>query len=213
MRPQHGLRAAQVRIPGNHRVRIPRRDLDQRRSQSGDQAPLAVALGADPEPHVERDLLVAAAPGVDFVGQFAGALLELPDHQRVDVLVVSAVEDVRVPPDLLERLDDALALGGGENAHPFERARERLRAGDVGIEQPPVEMERTGEALENLRGSALETPAPEFQGVLLGFAGRHAVLAALTRMGSPIRLMKPSASFWSYAAPMVKLAISSEYSE
>ena len=87
----------------------------------------------------------------------------------------------------------------------LESARERLRAADIGVDQAPVEMERAGEALENLRGPALEAPAPEL----------HACAAGLPRcqrscsdppsrferrphlIGRPIRLMKPSASFWS----------------
>src|SRR5581483_7544163 len=36
---------------------------------------------------------------------------------------------------------------------------------------------------------------------------------ARTWIGRPIRLMKPRASRWSYSAPIVKLAMLSEYSE
>ena len=56
----------------------------------------AIDLLAQPQPHIERYLLIAAAPGVDLVRQRAHALLQLADDQRVDVFVVGAVEECRL---------------------------------------------------------------------------------------------------------------------
>src|SRR5579862_4980459 len=73
----------------------------------------------------------------------------------------------------------------------FERPRESLRALNIRVNQPPVEIERSGEALENFRRPFLESPAPEFHFRLaLRFFSN-----ARTCMGSPIRLMNPRASF------------------
>ncbi len=55
--------------------------------QTYEQRARGVDFLPQPEAHVERDLLVPAAPGVDLVGERAYALLQLPDHERVDVLV------------------------------------------------------------------------------------------------------------------------------
>ena len=60
---------------------------------------------AQPQPQIERDLIVAAAAGVDFIRQLAGVLLELADHQRVHVFVGGVVEEsrlARLGADLLE---------------------------------------------------------------------------------------------------------------
>ncbi len=76
-------------------------------------------------------------------------------------------------------------------------------------------------------GPARESPAPEFLSATrlplphgrgsVRAHGRGSVAAfdspaacARTLIGNPIKLMKPSASFWLYSAPMVKLAMLSE---
>src|SRR5579862_452126 len=94
----------------------------------------------------------------------------------------------------------------------FERPRESLRALNIRVNQPPVEIERSGEALENFRRPFLESPAPEFHFRLafLALFLWEFFKSARTCIGNPIRLINPRASFWSYSAPMVKLAISSE---
>ena len=46
-----------------------------------------VAFVAQPEPGIERDLLVAAAAGVDLVRERAHALLQFADDEGVDVFV------------------------------------------------------------------------------------------------------------------------------
>ena len=55
----------------------------------------AVAFLAQPEAGIERNLLIAAAAGVDLVGHRAGALLQLADDQRVHVFIGGAVEEAR----------------------------------------------------------------------------------------------------------------------
>ncbi len=164
VRPQHRLRAPHVRIARNHGVGIAAGQLEQRPHQAGEQAARAVAFVAQPQPRVERDLLVAAAAGVDLVRDSAGLLLQLADHQRVDVFIAGALVKRRLRrlrADLIERGDDPRAFLRGEDADPLERPREGLRAANIGIDQPPVEIERAGKALEDFRRPGLEPPAPE----------------------------------------------------
>ena len=176
----------------------------------------AIDLLAQPQPDIERHLLIAAAAGVDLVGQAAHALFELADDHGVDIFVGCPGEELRLASLVADRVESGYELRPfrrRQDADAFERPRERLRAADVRVDQPPVEVERTGKPLEDFRGTFLEPAAPElhtdfFLDFLLAF-----ITAARTWIGSPIRLMNPRASFWSYSAPMVKLAISSEYSE
>ena len=192
VRPQHRLGAPHVRIAGDHGAGVGFRKVEQRRHHTAQKRARAAAFLPQPEARIERDLLVAAAAGVDLIGHRPRLLLQLADDQRVDVLVGGALvkrRGGRIGADLLEGADNRRALFGGEDADLFERAGEGLRAAYIGIDQPPVEIERAGEALEDLRWSGFETSAPELH---LAFAAR-----ARTLMGSPMRLMKPSASFWS----------------
>src|SRR5206468_8489467 len=85
MWPEHGLRAAKVRISGYHDRRIALAQRDERFHQAGDPGAYRVAFLAQPEAHVERHLLVPAAACVDLVGKLADALLQLADDQRVHV--------------------------------------------------------------------------------------------------------------------------------
>jgi len=197
VRPQDRLRAAHVGIAGDHGVGIPGREFHQGRHQLRQQSADAVALRAQPEARIERDLLVAAAPGVDLVGHLAGPFLQFADDERVDVFVRSARVELRIGrffEDALEGLHDLRALAGRQDADPFERAREGLGAADIGLDQPPVEIERSRKSLENFRRSGFETSAPKLHFVP---AALEASSAARTLIGSPIRLIKPKASFWS----------------
>jgi hypothetical protein len=164
--------------------------IEQVAHYAGHQLRNAVAFRAQPQPHVERYLLVAAAAGVDLFGQRAHPRLQLADDERVHVLVAGPFE-VRLRADLLEGCDDARAFLGAEDPDPLQRPREGLRAANIRVEQAAVEMERTREALEHFRGPRFEPAAPELHADCL------AASAARTLMGRPMRLMKPSASFWS----------------
>ena len=83
---------------------------------------------------------------------------------------VAPVEDTRLrasAPISSNAATMPLALVGGQDAHALQRPRERLRAADIGIDQPPVEMQRSGEALEDFRRSASNRPPQSFIARLL----------------------------------------------
>ena len=64
--------------------------------------------------------------------------------------------------DPVERRYDLRPLLRRENADPFQRPRECLRAPNVAIDETPVKVQRVAEALEDFAGAAFKTPAPEF---------------------------------------------------
>src|SRR5437763_17080345 len=102
---------------------------------------------------------------MDLVRDYAGALFELTDDERMDVFVGCAGVEIGVGcvgADRIERADDLRAFLGGENPDPLERPRERLRSTDIGVDQAAVEIERAGEALEYLGWPGLKPAAPQF---------------------------------------------------
>ena len=133
-----------------------------------------VALIAQPQPRIERDLLVAAAAGVDLVGESAHALLQFADDEAVYVLgvcVLTFEERGRggVFKDGFERLDDFRALRRCQNTGAGERTREGLRSTYVRGDQALIEVERVRETLEDFRRTGFESPAPEFHFVAVCF--------------------------------------------
>ena len=128
---------------------------------------------------------------MDLVGHLAGPLLQLADDQRVYVLIGGAFIEgggARVHADLLEGIHNLRPLFRRQDADALQGAREGLRAADIALDQPAIEVQGVAEALEHLARSAFKPPAPELHFPLPPSAAR-------TLMGSPMRLMKPSASF------------------
>ncbi len=164
MRPQDGLGAAQMRVAGYDGGGIGVSALEQGVHQGMEQREDPADLSTQPQPRVERDLLVAAAAGMDLIGKAAGALLQLANDQRVNVFVGGAVEEARLLrffKDRVEGRGQRRDLGGGKDADALQGAGEGLRAFDVGVDQKFVEVERAGESLEDFRRPGFETPAPE----------------------------------------------------
>ena len=189
-----------MRVAGDHRVRILLGEIEQRRaSDRASSARTRSHLLAQPQPHVERDLLVAAAAGVDLVGDRAGRLLQLADDERMDVFVGRAVEELRrrAPRRGSRRTPRRSARArppsGCRRAPapartPASRGyRRRSAAGRNASE--PEKRSKTSD------GPVFEPSAPELHGFCR--LRSPASSRARTLIGSPIRLMKPSASFWS----------------
>ncbi len=65
MREEDGLRALQVRVAGQHRVRVRLGEVEQRRLHAAQGFGAAVYLVAQPEPERRRHLVVAAAARVE----------------------------------------------------------------------------------------------------------------------------------------------------
>ena len=164
MRPQHRLRAPQMRVAGNDRVRIFFGQVEQRRHQAAQQFARLIALTPQPETRIERNLFIAAAAGVDFVREGAGLLLQLADDEGVDIFVSGTLEEIRrrALRGSVERRENLPAFIGCQNPGAGECARERLRTAHVGLDQTTVEVKRVGKSFEDFRRSSLKSPAPEF---------------------------------------------------
>src|SRR5690349_14899918 len=87
VREEHRLGALQVRVTGQVGVAGVTRALQQYLLQTGERGDLRLALAAQPEPQRERDLVVAAAAGVQLGAGRAGDLGDAPFDRGVDVLV------------------------------------------------------------------------------------------------------------------------------
>src|SRR5713101_516021 len=136
---------------------------------------------------------------MDLVGEGADAFLQLADDQSMNVFVAGSREEIwsaRFGAHLFKRLDDGAALIGRQDPDAFQGAREGLGAADVGVNQAAVEMKRARESFEDLRRPGFKPSAPELHGFLAAFEAAFcaACKPARTLIGSPIRLMKPSAS-------------------
>src|SRR5262245_10721817 len=82
-----------MRVTGDDSVGGLLRKVIERVHEAADQTTHSSALFANPHARIERDLLVAAAAGVDLVGNRARLLLQLPYDQRVHVLVGGALKE------------------------------------------------------------------------------------------------------------------------
>src|SRR5271154_4148465 len=83
----------------------------------------------------------------------------------MDVFIRSAFKECWLPrlgPNLFESVNQRGAFFRGQNPHLLKRPRESLRSPAIAIEQPLIEIERSGKPLEDLRRSSLESPAPKF---------------------------------------------------
>src|SRR5438105_1078861 len=79
-------------------------------------------------------------------------LFQLADDQRVDVLVRRAVVEAgrrRLRADPVQSCDDPLALVRIKDTGALDRPRICLRAADVRVQQPPVEIQRSREPFED----------------------------------------------------------------
>src|SRR5579862_6701987 len=115
----------------------------------------------------------------------------------MNVFIARVLEKLRRPgffAQTLERRDNFTGFGGGQNPHTLQRPGKRLRATNVDVHQPPIEMEGTRKPLENLGWPFLESAAPQLHTDFLAVLPAAFSTAARTWIGSPIRLMNPRAS-------------------
>ena len=155
---QHdGLRALHVGVAGHGRVH----GLGGARHQRPLHGPehLAGARGhlLEVEPLVERDLVVARAPGVQLAADLAHQLEEPALDVHVDVLELGPEGEraaLQLTPHRVQAGDDPIALGIGEQAGPRQRAGPRHAAHDVVRPQPLIERQRAGEARGGRIGGA-----------------------------------------------------------
>ncbi|CAI2041383.1 Uncharacterised protein [Serratia liquefaciens] len=100
MRESHRLRALQVGIPRHHRILIGFGGLHQRLLQLDDRLMQIADLLFAPQLQIGRDLIVAAAAGVQLLAQIADLLDQLLLHPAVDVFGIALDDCQRIGLDL-----------------------------------------------------------------------------------------------------------------
>ena len=141
MRKDDGLRPLQMGVAGDDevlgRLRLPHDSADEPLDETDD----FLALPAEIEPHVHRDLIVAAAGGVQLLARLADAGGELRLHEHVDVLRLGVDRErtgLDVRKDAFEPFRDLAELGIGDDAAAREHLRVRERPLDVLAVHPAV---------------------------------------------------------------------------
>ncbi len=162
VRERDRLRALQVRVAGQDGLLVLARAGDERALEPAERRVAAIAGGDDEEPLVERDLVVAAAAGVQVAGVGADELAEPPLDVGVHVL------ERRVEADLARRELGADLVEGGHDPARHRLRHDPLRGehGDVGLAaadvlrvERAVVLDRDGERDEARVGLARERGA------------------------------------------------------
>ncbi len=123
--PKHRLGAPQMRIAGNHGLRIFLGQREQGTHQLRQLLQNGFRGRAQIQPHIERHLFVAAAPGMDLSGQCAHFRTELANDEGMDIFVAGAAQILgieRFVGDGVKRGDNLIALFGRREC-PHARAR------------------------------------------------------------------------------------------
>ena len=133
---------------------------------------------------------------MDLGGQRTDDLAQFPNDEGVDILVIGieVAGLARCDRHRVECGVDARALVGREDSHPLQRAGIGFGADHIGFEQALVEVQRPRVALEQLRGPGFESTSPEFHRPASPESANPPWIDAWTRIGRPVRLMKPAAS-------------------
>ena len=123
-------------------------------------------LFSQPEPEVGRDLIVAAAAGVQFSGYGADQFGQAAFVGGVDVLVAGLNFKLTGAPfsgNKLEAGDDLFGLLLGQEPGCGQRAGVGLAAADVGQPQAPVEVDRRVELFHQRIECAAEAASPQLR--------------------------------------------------
>src|SRR5258706_2690481 len=167
MREPHRLRSLQMRVAGQHDVDLALRALDQRAAQLREGRAQLERTRGQPGQEGGRDLVVAAAAGVQLPGNRPDDLERAPLGVRVHGLEggvereAAALELLR---DLLEPLHELLGLARLENPVAAQHARVSDAAAHVLAEQRAVDVHGGREALHACVGRLREAPAPGLPG-------------------------------------------------
>ena len=161
VREINGLRALQMRVAGNEHVGIFLAERDEGALQIGNFAEQQNDFIAQPEPHVERDLVVARAGGVQFRAG-GNALGQFGLDVHVDVFELGLPLEFAggdFLADLIQAFGDGAQFILFQHADFLEHRRVGDGAGDVVPPQAPVEGNGFGELRDVGGGAAGETSA------------------------------------------------------
>src|ERR1043165_4630841 len=177
---------------------------------------------AQVEPHVQRNLVIAASSCVQLAADRADQFRKPPLDRHVDIFVLrSEFEPATVQFRFyrFEPPDDAPSLAGREDSRPLQRLTMRYAALDVLCVQPSIDSHGSGERFDEAVRRFCESPAPRLpvaKSIVLP-TSRHQDDAFLrwARIFSrnAFKRIKPSASFWLYTSSSSKVTMSSRYSD
>ena len=175
MPERDGLGALQVGIAG-HDIRLVRLGLiGQRRDERLRERDDLVRLRAQIHAQVERDLIVAAAGGVQALAGVADALGEHLLDEHVDILggrVNLQRAGFEIVQDRLQAVDDRVRVGLRDDVLRAEHGRVRHGAGDILAVHPAVEPDGGVEVVRDLAGIPCRAPGPELTHCRLPARGR-----------------------------------------
>ncbi len=164
------LRALEVRVAGEVSVVVAlvgaadQHVLERR----GCEPTTSLRLPPDPEAQVERDLVVATAPGVELGARRTRDLRHPAFDRGVDVLVRRHELEraaVQLRADLIERVGDGEALRLGEEPHRGQHVDVRARPDEVIVGEPLVEGQADAQRHQRLGRALPEPTVPERLGV------------------------------------------------
>src|SRR5574337_1593178 len=197
VREAHRLSHLQVGETGHHGLDVPRRELDQRALQVGQARIDAVDLAAQPQPDVGRDLVVAAAPGVQPLARVADELRQPGLDVQVHILEFELpleAAGLDLARDLLQAAPDVGQVLRADDVLGGQHLGVRQAAVDVGTPQPPVEADARGVAMHQLAHRFGEQRRPGLGFVVEGVGGHAGSDRALGRSPYYRRAMRRSPS-------------------
>ena len=147
MRQINRLGALQMGVAGDDDIGVFLTEFDQRRLQALNGRLQDHDFLAQPQPHVERDLVIAGAAGVQFgPGRFAAGQGVLDIHVDIfQFLPPNEFARDNFPGDGGEGLFDGARFPGGQHADFFQHGGVGERAEDVVLPKPPIKGDGLGE--------------------------------------------------------------------
>ena len=182
------LRLLQVGEPGHEGLRVCGHHVVEGLQQALYQFVRLLYLIPGIEPHVEGDLVIAAAPGVQLLAELPDPLSQHRFHEAVHILaglVHGQGAGLDILQDALQSLPDAGALLLREDARLFQGPHMRETPPDILGEKPLVKSDRCVECVDHLVCFFGKPSAPEL---------RHVIPPASRSSPFPVPLPFPSAA-------------------
>jgi len=202
VRQKNRLRLLQMRVAGHDGGDFLFGHADQLLLERIEQADQPVRLVAQVQPNIQRDLIVAAARGMQFCARVSGAPDQLFFNGHVNVFV-GGVENkttlFHIGPDAFQPADDRLRVCAGNDARISQHRRMGNRTFNVMTIQAAVNMKGAGKALHAGSRGFLKSSRPGFFCVshdAPSFEMVYFFIIFLILSRRPLRRMKPMASFW-----------------
>ena len=167
MSEQDGLCPLEVGVPRNDDVKVPARLVQEGPLQRLKAGLRRAQVVAEPEPEVQRDLVVAAPAGVQLAAHRPRQLRDAPLHGHMNIFVrrcegETLLAKLRLHPPESPR--QGAAFRAGKDAGPFQCLAMGETAENVIFKQAAVKGKRGGEAFHARVGRGGESPGAGLSG-------------------------------------------------